>query len=70
MVIGAGCNAAATVLAAAAPTVPKTSITTLTRVPQYRAQACIARHLSDKVDSKELKLNGGAVHNVVSIFLV
>jgi len=65
LVIGNGCTAAAAVIAAAAPSVAKENITALTRIPQYRAQACIAAHLSDKVNSAEMKINGNAVHNVI-----
>jgi hypothetical protein len=51
LVVGEGCATAACVIAASAPSAPKANITFLARVPQARAQACIAAKLNDRVSS-------------------
>lgn len=64
VVYGQGCNAAASVIAGKAPSVPKANITTLTRPDESRAKACVAAKLSEGVDATDLKINGSDVKNV------
>ena len=64
VVYGQGCNAAASVIASKAPSVPKRNVTTLTRPDESRAKACVAAMLSARVDAADLKINGSDVKNV------
>lgn len=64
VVVGQGCNAAASVIAGKAPSIPKTNISTLTRPDESRAKACVAASISEQVDAVDLKINGSQVENV------
>lgn len=66
VVVGEGCASAAGVIAAAAPQVPKSNISALVNVPQYRAAACIATKLNSRVTDPSLMVSGAHVRNVIA----
>jgi malate dehydrogenase len=65
VLVGQGCNSAATTIAARAPTLPKENITTLSRVAEARAKASVAAALNERVDSIDFQITGSDVHNVI-----
>lgn len=66
LVVGESCNICASViLKASEPSLSPVNFSTLTRIPQMRAQACIAARLNSKIQSKALQISGDDISNVI-----
>eukprot|EP00040_Diaphanoeca_grandis_P000452 m.273272 g.273272 ORF g.273272 m.273272 type:complete len:599 (-) comp105981_c0_seq1:146-1942(-) len=65
LMIGDNCNSAASALVHCAQTIPPSNVTTLMRIPQTRANACIAEKFNTRVDHDDLKLGGHHIKNVI-----